>query len=167
MSQSNSLTHSSKTPSVKVNMPREKAWPYLRHRPPMAWISEVLHFGSEDDLFSGRCRVDINSDSLFLDEKGVIYGAAAIEMCAQGYGFARAAYQIHNGIDYSPQRTYLAGVSHCQTFFNGWDPVKDPSLFVDIKTDRVAPPLIIVSGEVSGAFSETLLAQLQLTLYIS
>jgi|GEM_PF-3969080 len=148
-------------------MDAQRVWKYLRHRPPMAWISEIISFGSEENQFSGTCRIDISEDSLFLNDQGKIFGAAAVEFCAQGYGFAQSAYQVHHKVDYSPQKTYLAGVGQSHTSFENWNLQKDSALLVDIKTDKISPPIIMIAGQVRGAESNEVYAQVKLTLYIS
>jgi predicted hotdog family 3-hydroxylacyl-ACP dehydratase len=121
----------------------------LPHRPPMIWIDHVEEFSA----MAGRCRVRLDSNAAYMGPSG-LHSFAAIELIAQGYGFARGKFLGSTGPT-SPKlgSAYLVGVRDFQIT----QPIPAAhELIIDVRLVREMAPLALVEGVIKNERDETM-----------
>ncbi len=138
---------------------------YLPHRPPMVWVNQVTEVGKDYKGLAGVCVVDIDKESLYVNDKKELRGSSAIEFTAQGFGYLKAAYQVIHKFSDPPTKTYLTGVRFCRTHFEdiNLDAVKQ--LEVHIRVIRELLPITYIRGEVKLPGSDKVLAETEIQVY--
>lgn len=138
---------------------------YLPHRPPMVWVNRVAEVGRDYKGLAGVCIVDIDKDSLYVNDGKELRASSAIEFTAQGFGYLKAAYQvIHKFID-APTNTYLTGVRYCRANFEDIDLEKVNQLEIHIQVIRELLPVTYIRGAVMIPGDDKVLGETEIQVY--
>ena len=140
--------------------------PFLPHRPPMVWIDQIIEVGQDYKGLTGTCLVNLDSQSLYVNNSKELRASSAIEFTAQGFGYLKAAYQVIHKINNPPTKTYLTGVRSCRANFQGMDIDDIKQLEVKISVLREMLPITYVKGELTLPGSDKVLAVAEIQVYV-
>ena len=134
---------------LEFPVPTERLSSYLPHRPPFAWVSEVVSLSTGPEGPGGVCRVRMSADSAFYGPGGIPRASSVVEWIAQAYGFVKACHHLNGAEGGAPTaRAFLVGINDCEVDLTGV--AAEASLLVEVFERRVLHPAYLLDGVVKS-----------------